>query len=108
MFGKYTGNGNVDGPFIWCGFKPRYLLVKAIDYTASWLIYDSQREIYNPVNDYLIPNNSGTEGVGNYHFDFLANGFKVRNTSDPGTNGLGNNYIFAAFAEAPFKYANAR
>jgi len=39
--------------------------------------------------------------------DFLSNGFKVRN-ANAYINTSGATYIYLAFAEAPFKFANAR
>jgi hypothetical protein len=105
--GSYTGNGSTDGPFVWCGFRPRYVLIKSTG-VENWSVQDSARNPYNVVDARLKPNSLDAEGVGSaQNVDFLSNGFKLRNT-DTEKNGSGTTYIFAAFAENPFKYARAR
>jgi hypothetical protein len=103
-FGKYTGNGNADGPVIITGFRPRFIIVKksAGGSNYEWKILDVERNKYNPVNNILYPDGNYSEGVGdaNHSYDFLSNGFKVR-TSHPATNENGSTYIYAAFAESP-------
>jgi hypothetical protein len=110
-FGSYTGNGSSDGPFVFCGFRPAYILVKnSNSSTDEWEIYDTARDPYNFHDKGLRANTSGAEydlSSNNRSFDTLSNGFKVRG-SNAGINGSGNTHIFAAFAELPFKYANAR
>ena len=106
-FGSYTGNGSADGPFVFCGFRPKWVMVKDTTSTWNWWIVDSARNTYNLVNNELIPNSSGAELTGYFDVDFLSNGFKKRGT-DTQTNTSGDNYIFAAFADVPFKYALAR
>ena len=82
-------------------------MTKRFDTTGSWFIGDTAREPYNVAgNSLLSANGSGAEG-GQGVFDILSNGFKMRNT-DPSNNASGNTYVFAAFAEHPFKYARAR
>lgn len=105
-FGSYTGNGSTDGPFVYCGFRPKFVMVKRTSDTGSWLVYDSARNTYNPEDLYLLPNSSGAEGTSTY-FDFLSNGFKLR-TTDGGGNGSGSTYMYMAFAENPFKNSLAR
>ncbi|MGE0751862.1 MAG: LamG-like jellyroll fold domain-containing protein [Variibacter sp.] len=110
-FGIYTGNGSADGPFIWCGFKPRWLMVKRTDTTGDWLQYDAARELYNPRSTLLFPNSTAAEFQNaNYPLDFVASGFKLRagGASSAAYNASGATYIFAAFAEAPFKYSAAQ
>lgn len=109
-FGNYTGNGSTDGPFVYTGFKPKFIMLK--DATTSgrnWITIDSARSPYNPEDAVLLPNAIDTEasGGGYYLIDMLSNGFKLR-TSWVGLNGSSENYIYAAFAENPFKYALAR
>ena len=108
-FGKYTGNGSAtDGPFIWFGFRPAYFLFKRIDSADNWRVYDNQRGPYNPDDARLEPNGSGAEASGDGEgVDFLSNGLKLK-SSDSGWNASGGTYIFAAFADTPFKTANAR
>lgn len=105
-FGSYVGNGNADGPFVYCGFKPKYILIKRTDTTGSWTTYDSERQATNVVGTYLLLDTTGIE-TGTANVDILANGFKLRSTlaAQNASNGA---YIFAAFAESPFKYSTAR
>jgi hypothetical protein len=105
-FGSYTGNGSSDGPFVHCGFRPRWVMVKRTDLTSDWGIYDSAREPNNQMTTLLFPNGTYADTTG-YPIDFLSNGFKHRNNSGM-PNASGGTYIFAAFAESPFKYSLAR
>ena len=127
-FGSYLGNGNADGPFVYCGFKPAWIMIKPYGsgngcysggYT-SWSIYDSSR---SPVNNdtmherVLFANRDYAEGKrGNgassgafQNLDFVSNGFKIKGNSncETNTNSL-NGFIFIAFAESPFQTANAK
>ena len=105
-FGSYEGNNNDDGPFIYTGFRPAFVMVKDIDASANWEILDSKRNPNNPVNERLFPSNTDAASTGENTFDFLSNGFKVRDTYS-GANSS-TTHIYMAFAEMPFKYANAR
>jgi hypothetical protein len=107
--GSYTGNGNASGPFVNTGFKPAFTLIKS---TASssywWEILDNKRSPSNALDKTLYANVSDGEYSGSgYAKDFLSNGFKIRNGSGA-TNSNGGTYLYMAFAEAPFKTANAR
>lgn len=106
-FGSYTGNGSTDGPFVYCGFKPRWIMIKGASYgTTGWAIYDTSRNTYNVANNLLLAESSGAES--NYpEIDILSNGFKVRGTN-PTWNNSGGTLIFAAFSESPFNYSPAR
>jgi hypothetical protein len=104
-FGSYTGNGSSDGPFVFCGFRPRWILLKSTS-SGSWELYDTARDTYNQSEKTLEPNSSAVEGSG-YPIDVLSNGFKVR-TSNSQINYSSYSYIFAAFSETAFKYSNAR
>jgi hypothetical protein len=107
-FGSYTGNGSADGPFVYTGFRPRWVMIKITNTTDSWLMYDAARSSYNVVDDFMQANSSEAEATGNSNaLDFLSNGFKLKG-SVAGTNGSSNTYIYAAFAESPFQYARAR
>ena len=107
-FGSYTGNGSTDGPFIYTGFRPRWVLLKAaIGTTGNWVLLDTSRDTYNMAVNVLEPDVSDAEAVLTPMIDILSNGFKVRRNS-AGVNGSGNTYIYMAFAENPFKYSNAR
>jgi hypothetical protein len=106
QFGSYTGNGSTDGPFIYTGFRPRFILFKKTNTTGNWIIYDSSRSTYNLTNLVLFPMANDAESTTD-GADFLSNGFKLRSVAGT-TNASGGTYIYAAFAENPFKYANAR
>ena len=107
-FSTYQANSNSNGPFVYCGFKPAWVLIKAINMAQEWIIVDNKRpNTQNPVTLSLRTEVNLAEGTGN-DMDFLSNGFKIR-TSGSGVNyNTGQTYMFAAFAERPFKYANAQ
>ena len=108
--GSYNGNGNVNGQFEYTGFSPAYVIIKHVTTAPThWSIYDSARGLLNPVTFPLSANEVDAEGgsAGTYYIDLLSNGFKLRNTNTL-TNTNGNWYIYWAFAEMPFKNANAR
>jgi len=107
-FGSYTGNGSADGPFIYTGFRPRFILVKRTDSTSDWRIWDTSRTPYNAMSSVIYPNGSDAEyTAATQDFDALSNGFKARNNSIS-MNASAGTYIYAAYAENPLKYANAR
>jgi hypothetical protein len=105
-FGSYTGNGNADGPFVYLGFKPAWVMVKRTNTTGAWEIYDSARNgnDSNPINDRLRANDSAAENTddsSDYVSDFLSNGWKIR-TNSGNWNSSEHTYIYMAFAEHPF------
>jgi hypothetical protein len=104
-FSSYTGNGNADGPFVYTGFKPAFVIAKLSSSSGgSWNIFDNKREGYNVDNDALFADVNGAETTTDY-LDFLSNGFKIRrNSSDINTSG--ETYIYMAFAESPFVNSN--
>ena len=104
-FGSYTGNGNADGPFVYTGFKPRYLMAKRTDTTGDWFVWDTARDIYNPAVASSTANTAAADG-STTALDVLSNGFKLRATT-AALNASGGTYIYAAFAEQPFKYSAA-
>lgn len=106
QFGKYTGNGSADGPFVYCGFRPRFLTIKRIDGSGSWTTWDSSRNQFNVTNSILYLNTSGAE-INGPSVDLLSNGFKLRGVAAD-INASAGVYVYSAFAENPFKYANAR
>jgi hypothetical protein len=109
-FGSYTGNGSADGPMVFTGFRPAYVMIKQSSASGEhWVLLDNKRNTENVVNKELYANLANAEGsnAGNATLDFLSNGFKIR-TSNAGQNTNGATYIYAAFAESPFKYALAR
>jgi hypothetical protein len=106
-FGSYTGNGSTDGPFVYCGFRPAFVMFKRTDSTGEWMMVDDARQAFNSDTPYLDANSSAAESTSSNEVDFLSNGFKLRSAGGR-NNASGGTYIFMAFAESPFKYANAR
>ena len=109
-FGSYTGNGSADGPFVYTGFRVRYLLQKRTDSSGSWAIKDAAREPYNVVDTRLYADgaNSDMQQTSFHEVDFLSNGFKVRSPGGGEDNANNATFVYAAFAEHPFKTARAR
>ena len=105
-FGRYVGNGNADGQFMYTGFKPAWLMLKQTG-TQGWFLVDNKRPShFNPIDGSLHPNSSAVEDTSSDFFvDFLANGFKLRD-SDAQLNGNNNDYIYAAFAAEPLVSSN--
>ena len=100
-FGTYTGNGNVDGPFVYLGFRPAWVLFKrTAGAAANWQLWDNKRNSANAVNRSLLPDDSAAEQT-DQDIDFLSNGFKIRSSAGH-LNVDGTTFIYAAFAEAPF------
>ena len=99
-FGSYTGNGNADGPFVYTGFKPAFLMYKVTSTTDSWEMYDTQRQTFNVYGTQLKANLSNAE-TDDTRVDLLSNGFKAR-SSNTAINTSGGTYIYMAFAEHPF------
>ena len=105
-FGSYIGNGNADGAFIFTGFRPAWVMVKRTDASNDWPISDNKRSSFNLVDKALYADLSNSESTAN-RYDFLSNGFKIRNNLNE-SNASGGSYIYLAFAESPFKNARAR
>tara|TARA_R110001592_G_scaffold68094_1_gene208715 strand:- start:775 stop:2121 length:1347 start_codon:yes stop_codon:yes gene_type:complete len=111
-FGSYPGNAAsttpFDGTFVYLGFRPAWLMLKRTDTSGQWRIYDTVRSPINYMDELLSADSEAVEAEGSTsRLDFLSNGFKLRGSAS-GTNKSGGTYIYMAFAEAPFKYANAR
>jgi hypothetical protein len=109
-FGTYTGNGSADGPYVYTNFLPAYVLVKRTNGAGNWTVFDAARDPYNVVDLRLQANLNNAEASGTtsalLFADFVSNGFKIRGT-DTDWNGSGSTYVYAAFAEFPFKYSRA-
>ena len=104
--GSYTGNGSADGPFVFCGFRPRWVLIKRTDVAANWNLYDTARSQFNASTLWLNPNLSDAELTTAAALDILSNGFKARDAGGSATNASGGTYIYIAFAENPFGGSN--
>ena len=108
-FGSYEGiaGDTADEAFVYLGFKPAMVIIKDMDSAGGWVVYDNKRSAHNPVKTYVQWDSTEEEGTADsMALDFLSNGFKVRATS--GALSSEETYIYMAFAEMPFKYANAR
>ena len=109
-FGSYTGDGSSDGPFVYTGFRVAWLMIKNTSTSGeTWTIHDSTRDVDNYAEHRLLPNSTNAESTGTSarYKDLLSNGFKIRGTSGE-QNTSGDVYIYAAFAEYPFKTVRAR
>ena len=99
-FGSYAGNNSADGPFVYTGFTPAWVMIKRTDGgTNNWPIWDYERGVYNGARAELYANLSNAEATDSA-IDILSNGFKLRNASTEWNNGT--NYIYMAFAKHPF------
>ena len=106
--GSYTGNGSSDGPFVYTGFKPAFVMVKETNNTKNWAMFDNKRtNTFNPVDGTLYPDSTDSEGTDVNAMDFVSNGFK-HTSSNAGnySNDSGDTYIYMAFAEAPLVGSN--
>ena len=111
-FGSFTGNGSADGPFVYTGFRPAFVMAKLSSATGDWNMVDDMRQTYNDAsgNPVLRANTSGAEedvDTMQGQMDILSNGFKLR-SNNSSLNASGGTIIYAAFAKSPFKFANAR
>jgi hypothetical protein len=106
-FGSYTGNGSADGPFVYTGFRPKFVMIKRTDTAGfSWEISDSSRNPSNIVNLRLFADLNSADNTQD-EYDYVSNGLKVR-TTNTNTNTSGGTYIYMAFAETPFKNSLGR
>ena len=105
-FGFYVGNGNTDGPSIYTGFKPAFLMIKRSDGAGYWVMLDSKRNLPNGTGQRLDAQANDAE-YGATNIDFLSNGFKVRAANaDSDTNLDGGTYVYMAFADKPYVTPN--
>ena len=105
-FGSYVGNGSTNGPFVYTGFKPAFVITKRIDAGGGWGINDNKRPNYNPENLYLVANDGQVEASdGSWTMDLLSNGWKARYNNGH-FNAAGGSYIYMAFAKAPLVGTN--
>jgi hypothetical protein len=104
-FSSYVGNGTANnGPFVYLGFKPRFIMIKSTTATGSHVIWDSKRSPFNGMDDYLVAAEADAEGTnGIFTIDAVSNGFKIMNTgTNNGLNQSSTKYVYYAFAENPF------
>lgn len=98
--GSYTGNGDPDGPVVYCGFRPAFVMVKRIANSGSWYLWDNKRGPHNVINNTLYPDLTAIESGSGGIIDFTATGFKLRATAAD-INSSGEKRIFLAMAESP-------
>jgi hypothetical protein len=103
--GTYTGNGAADGVFVYLGFRPKFLMCKKTSGTESWWVVDTARKSFNPHIHGIELNATADELAVAKDLDLLANGFKTRKAT--GYHNDSATYMYMAFAEVPFKYANS-
>ena len=107
--GKYFANSSADGPFIYTGFQPAFVIIKALDYDYEWVLFGDKMNPYNAVNKYLYVNNNNVETVdASGNFDIVSNGFKLRDASYNNNHPSGAGFLYYAVADIPFKTSNAR
>ena len=109
-FGSYYGNSSADGPFIFTGFRPALIIIKALDVADTWVMFDSGRDPFNvDIPASLYPSlANGDDRASSREIEWFSNGFKVAGT-DTSVNGTtSQRLVYFAWAEQPFKYANAR
>ena len=106
-FGTYTGNGDVDGPMIYCGFKPAWGIFKRTNSTGNWIMMDNKRSPFNEMQKNLFVNTTAAEDSSTSYndFDFLSNGVKIREDNND-INASGSTYIYMLFAENPIVGTN--
>jgi hypothetical protein len=100
-FGSYEANDNTDGPFIYTGFKPAWVILKCVDSTGNWFLFDNKRDNSNMVTQTIYGDLNAAENTESNGLDFLSNGIKLRQSGSGGINHSGT-YIYMAFAEHPF------
>jgi len=108
-FGSYVGNGSADGPFVFTGMRPRWIMIKASSSVSygNWVIHDTTRSTFNVSNKNLYANLTNAEDT-TYSIDILSNGFKIRSSAYDAHNGNNKTYTYLAFATHPLKTARAR
>ena len=99
---SYVGYNSVIGPYVHCGFRPRWILFKRSESSGSWMMIDTFRDVDNPCNTYMLADESGVEGLS-IQLDIVSNGFKMRLVTSSNITHMG-----IAFADQPFKYSNSR
>ena len=107
--GKYIGNANADGTWIYTGFRPAFLMTRPVSSGDDPLVWDIQRSTYNPMQKTLSTHDASAEvDNSNRQIDFLSNGFKIRTSNSNANTSNSSGILFMAFADIPAKYATAK
>ena len=107
--GSFLGNGSADGPFIFCNFRPAWIMWKRLSSTNQWVIHDSMRNISNQIDQTIYGNLTDADSTADVIYtDFLSNGVKLRSGTAGNSNTAASTYLYIVFAEQPFKHSNAR
>jgi len=102
-FDSYEGNSNANGPFIYTGFKPAFVMLKPVDIAEQWVMHDGTRDPFNKAYHYLFVNGAEAEAAGGtHHIDLLSNGFKIRTSNNNWNTTNSSGFIYMAWAENPF------
>ena len=106
-FGEYIANADANGPFTYLGFRPHLIIIKALESGQTWFFFDTARSTFNPVNRYLYGQRDLAEDTaGSIDIDFLASGFKIRNSRSDTNSSSGQAYAYLSWADVPYKYNN--
>ena len=106
-FGSYVGNGNLNGPFVYTGFRPRLLAIKGISTTNNWTVFDTARETFNPIDKNLHWDTTDSEETStDRQLDILSNGFKLRSENGLLNHPSGDEYVYMCWGDVSFKYNN--
>ena len=100
-FSSFKGNSDADGTFVYTGFSPAFVMLKATSGGEGWYMVDNKRQGFNPENEEFFANSNGVEGTSN-RIDLLSNGFKLRDNNSVVNASAITSYIYMAFAKAPF------
>jgi hypothetical protein len=107
-FGKYNANDNADGPFQYCGFRPRLLVIKKLVSGDGWGVWDSERGKFNVIDNILNWHLTNAESSNSaYNIDFVSNGFKIRSNNAQINHTSYDPYVWVAWGDVPFKYSNS-
>ena len=101
-FSSYIGNGNDDGPFVYTGFKPAFIIMKNTQQGGDdWILHNNKFPGYNVNNEYLYSNTTNAQiDASTLQLDMLSNGFKIRKSTGAFNNN-GEKMVYMAFASEP-------
>ena len=98
-FGTVNGNGNNDGPFVYTGFAPSFVLYKKYNGAGDWYFVDNKRPGYNDNDKRLYANTNQAEETYDL-INLYSNGFKLTNSTHAYTNDSAGTYLYMAFGQS--------